>query len=223
MIKITFLSSGNGGNLKFLHLIKSISNESNFELSVITDRKCGANQFAREKNLELRTISVKRDEQTELSKSINDLKPNLIFTTIHKVISPEVLQDHGNKMINLHYSLLPLYSGTIGMKGVELATQNQDDFLGVTSHRVTPELDGGPILIQSKFRNPRNFETSTNASFRIGCLQIWSFLKEVGGKQDYLINSSTNIMEDLEVVHSSPISNLPSFVDEHFWVRLSQI
>ncbi len=223
MIKIAFLSSGNGGNLKFLHLIKSISNAQNFELSVITDRECGASKFAREKNLELHTIYVKRDEQTELSTSINNLKPNLIFTTIHKIISPQVLQNHGNRMINLHYYLLPHYSGTIGMNRVELATQNQDDFLGVTCHRVTPELDGGPILIQSKFRNPGNFETSTSASFRIGCLQIWSLLQEVERKQGDLTNSSTNIIGDLEVIHSIPISNLPSFVDESFWARLSNI
>jgi phosphoribosylglycinamide formyltransferase-1 len=126
-------------------------------------------------------------------------------------------------MINLHYSQLPLYSGVIGMRGVELATKNHDELLGVTTHRVTRELDAGPILIQSNFRNPNNLEISTHASFRIGCLQIWSILQEIRGVKIDQSARSTTLIKDVIVNHSHPISVFPDLVDEAFWKYVSKL
>ena len=223
LIKVAFLSSGNGGNLKFLHQLVSSLSVSNIELSIIADRECGASKFALENSLGLQMVNVQKNEQTELSDAIKFLDPTLVFTTIHKVISPQLLQLHGNKMINLHYSQLPLYSGVIGMRGVELATKNHDELLGVTTHRVTRELDAGPILIQSNFRNPNNLEISTHASFRIGCLQIWSILQEIRGVKIDQSARSTTLIKDVIVNHSHPISVFPDLVDEAFWKYVSKL
>jgi phosphoribosylglycinamide formyltransferase-1 len=223
LIKVTFLASGNGGNLKFLHELVSSLYVSNIELSIIADRECGASKFALENSLELQIVNVQKNEQIELSDAIKSLDPTLVFTTIHKVISPQVLQIYGNKMINLHYSQLPLYSGVIGMRGVELATKNRDTLLGVTTHRVTRDLDAGPILIQSNFRNPHSFDVSANASFRIGCLQIWSILQEIRGVKSQRSARSTTLIKDVIVNHSHPIPVFPDLVDEAFWKYVSNL
>jgi phosphoribosylglycinamide formyltransferase-1 len=221
--KITFLSSGNGGNLKFLYSLSKLLPMPNVELGVIADRECGATLFAKRNGLRCKIIEVTRSNQLDLSLSITEFNPDLIFTTIHKIISPSVLDLFGERMMNLHYSLLPSYKGVIGMKGVQSAIANHDLFLGVTTHKVTAELDGGPILLQSSFHNPLDFELAAQASFRIGCLQIWSLLQ---GKMEGalpLTDNNPDLIKGIDVIHSRAISPLPSVVDEAFWSQLSTL
>ena len=223
MDRVTFLSSGNGGNVKFLHLLKNDLKMSNFTLSVIADRECGATDFARRSGIDCRVVSVDEGDQFYLSKAIAEVEPSLIFTTIHKVIAPEVLNLYSDLMINLHYSLLPKYSGVIGMKGVELAIKNNDDYLGVTTHRVTSDLDGGPIITQSYFQNPQDFFSASNVSFRIGCLQILACVQQREILDLSLSSISENIMENVSVHHSRKIPIFPSFVNSTFWSQLSTL
>ena len=221
--RITFLSSGNGGNLKFLYLLSNYSNSFNFQLSVIADRKCGTTLFAQKNGIEYRIVDVIENEQLELSDSISQLNPDVIFTTIHKIISPQVLNLHGEQMLNLHYSYLPNYAGIIGMKGVDIAIRNQDEVLGVTTHKVISELDAGPITIQSYFQNPKVYEIAVKASFRVGCLQIWESIQEHEENNFEFSDKTESLIENLVVHHSRPISNLPNFVNESFWLTLSNL
>jgi phosphoribosylglycinamide formyltransferase-1 len=221
MPKITFLCSGNGGNLKFLYLLSKFQSISTIELSVIADRACGATVFASDNHIEFRIVNVKGSQQQELSDSISEFNPALVFTTIHRVIAPQVLELHGKSMLNLHYSKLPLYAGVIGMQGVERAIRNQDPQLGVTTHELTSELDGGPITIQSYFDNPNNYSLASKTSFRIGCLHLWDSLQQLERNRSQLANRTEDLIQGITVHHSRPISNLPNFVDESFWLNLS--
>jgi len=221
MQRITFLSSGNGGNLKFLHYIQSNLNSPKFVLNVIADRECGATIFAQKNGIECKVIKVKNDDQTDLSSSIAEFKPDIIFTTIHKVIASSVLSLYGERMVNLHYSLLPFHAGVIGMKGVERAIANNDFLLGVSTHKVTSKLDAGPIIVQSHFPNPKDYELSVKASFRIGCLHLWSILEDQKEVDLIVTDKDTSLVESIVVRHSRPLSPLPKFVDEAFWSQLS--
>jgi folate-dependent phosphoribosylglycinamide formyltransferase PurN len=223
MRNVTFLSSGNGGNLKFLHLMQNKMHSADFVLSVIADRECGATLFARTNGIRYKIIEVTNNEQSNLSHFLAEFKPEIIFTTIHKVVSPAVLNTHGQKMVNLHYSLLPLHAGVIGMKGVESATTNHDALLGVTTHKVTSELDAGPIIIQSYFSNPNNLDLAIKASFRIGCLQVWSILNNHIESGVVATNRNSDLVENVVVHHSRPIIALPGFVNEVFWSQLSTL
>ena len=221
MFRVTFLSSGNGGNLKFLHLINKNMESSNFHLNVIADRDCGASSFAEINGIECKIIEVKNDNQLELSKELKKSTPDFIFTTFHKIISPNVLKLHGERMVNLHYSLLPRYNGMIGMKSVQKAIENNDFFLGVTTHKVTDDLDAGPILFQSHFQNPGDFDIAANTSFRIGCLQIWSVLQNQASGGKNLINQDSDLIPNVCVYHSPSLTRPPEFVNETFWSEVA--
>ena len=50
-------------------------------------------------------------------------------------------------MVNIHPSLLPKYPG---LHTHQRAIEAGDEFAGATVHFVTPELDGGPLIMQTK-------------------------------------------------------------------------
>ncbi len=56
------------------------------------------------------------------------------------------LEGFENRIINVHPSLLPQFSG--GMNAIEQALESRANQTGATVHVVTPELDAGPILLQ---------------------------------------------------------------------------
>ena len=223
MRKIVFLSSGNGGNLKFLYLMKRDLQLSDIELVVIADRECGATIFAQKHGIECHVLKIERDEQLVLLEFLARLNPQIIFTTIHRIISPNILNDYGDRMINVHYSLLPRYAGLIGTKGVESAIKNRDNFLGVTSHKVTALVDAGPVIVQSYFNNPGDFTLGTKACFRLGCLQIWSTLNEFKNSGKGLARKTEDLMGNLVFHHSKDVPNFPSEVNESFWFRVSKL
>jgi phosphoribosylglycinamide formyltransferase-1 len=201
--------------------MQSKMQSADFELNVIADRECGATLFAQKNGIKHKIIDVRNNEQFDLSHSLAEFKPEIIFTTIHKIISPSVLNIYGQFMVNLHYSLLPLHAGVIGMKGVENATANRDVLLGVTSHKVTSELDTGPIIMQSHFQNPNNLDLAVKVSFRIGCLQVWSILKDQNQSGVVVTDKSSDLAENVVVHHSRTVTQLPEFVNEVFWSQLS--
>jgi folate-dependent phosphoribosylglycinamide formyltransferase PurN len=203
--------------------MQSKMHSADFVLSVIADRECGATLFARTNGINYKIIEVTNNDQSELSHSLAEFKPEIIFTTIHKMISPAVLNIYGQKMVNLHYSLLPFHAGVIGMKGVESATFNHEVLLGVTTHKVTSELDAGPIVMQSYFSNPNNLDVAIKASFRIGCLQVWSILNDHIESDVVATNTNSNLVENIVVHHSRPVIALPVFVNEVFWSHLSTL
>jgi phosphoribosylglycinamide formyltransferase-1 len=203
--------------------MQSKMDSANFDLNVIADQECGATLFAQKNGIKHKLIDVRNNEQSELFNSLAEFNSEIIFTTIHKIISSTILNTYGQQMVNLHYSLLPLHAGVIGMKGVEIATANHDVILGVTSHRVTSELDAGPIIIQSHFQNPNNLDLSVKASFRIGCLQIWSILEDQNESGGVVTDKSFDLVENVDVYHSRSITPLPEFVNEIFWSQLSTL
>ncbi len=150
--KILFLASGNGGTFKFLYEAIKILNLPLEICSIIADRECGAIIKAQELNIENYVIKYSRDNNTELKNTLLKFQPDLIVTNIHKIIDSEILNSFENKFINLHYSLLPKYKGLIGMKTVDEAKKNNEEFIGGTCHVVNELVDAGEILCQKSFK-----------------------------------------------------------------------
>ena len=108
-MKICFLASGNGGNLKFLYLVQRLGLIKNIELSVVADRECGSIDFANIRNIYSKVIKYKRDDNKELLFELENINPDIIVTNWHKIIDVEIVNKYQGKMINLHYSLLPAF------------------------------------------------------------------------------------------------------------------
>lgn len=64
-----------------------------------------------------------------------------------RILTPEFVNTFSGKLVNIHPSLLPKYKG---LNTHQQAIDNGDEEHGVSVHFVTPELDGGPVIIQSR-------------------------------------------------------------------------
>ena len=67
-----------------------------------------------------------------------------------KIISNNLIKNYHKKIINVHPSLLPKYSGGMDTNVHSEVLKNNDPETGCTIHFVTEEVDSGPILVQKK-------------------------------------------------------------------------
>jgi phosphoribosylglycinamide formyltransferase 1 len=150
MKRIVFLGSGGGGNLKFIDKYSRQYGNLFKVVSVITDRECGASDYAFRKGLPCEIMSFKRDEKEDnrLIESIKSFRPDYIITNIHKILSERIVSEFFQKLFNLHYSYLPAFGGLIGMNPVDKALERNNLFIGCTMHYVENNVDTGSTISQ---------------------------------------------------------------------------
>ncbi|MDO9102378.1 MAG: phosphoribosylglycinamide formyltransferase [Candidatus Nitrotoga sp.] len=84
---------------------------------------------------------------TELANCIDDYQPDLIVLAgFMRILTPQFVARYQNKLINIHPSLLPTYSG---LNTHARALKDGVKIHGCTVHFVTSEVDHGPIIIQA--------------------------------------------------------------------------
>ncbi len=83
-----------------------------------------------------------------LADKISLNKPDLIVLAgFMRILSAQFVDRFTGKMLNIHPSLLPKYPG---LHTHQKVLQNKDSKHGASIHFVTPELDGGPLVVQSE-------------------------------------------------------------------------
>jgi phosphoribosylglycinamide formyltransferase-1 len=154
VFKIIVLISGNGSNLQAIIDACKLGMIGGNVVGVISNK---ANVFglerAKKNNIPSEVINhnnfgTREEFDQELVTSIKSYQPDLIVLAgFMRILSPIMTSAFKNKMINIHPSLLPKYPG---LKTHEQVIANNDAEHGVTIHSVSEELDGGPIIAQSK-------------------------------------------------------------------------
>lgn len=174
MNSIVFLCSGGGGNLRFVHHAMQRDLLPKARLCVIADRPCGALEYAMRAGIDNSVFDYGYACRQSMRAAVAELNPDLVITTIHKILDEEFVQSFRGRLINVHYSLLPAFSGLLGMKPVDMAIKAGCRWLGATTHEVIKEVDAGPILAQCAIAR---VETASNtkhydAVFRCGALAL---------------------------------------------------
>lgn len=148
MVKIGVLISGGGTNLQAI--IDGCENKSiNGQVKVVISNKEDAYGLERARNHKITAICEK-DE----NKIIEILKENevelVILAGYLKIVSPKLVNEYRNKIINIHPSLIPAFCGK-GYYG-EKVHQGVIDYgakvTGATVHFVDEGADTGPIIMQ---------------------------------------------------------------------------
>jgi len=86
--------------------------------------------------------------ELELARTIDEGSPELIlFAGFMRILSPALVTRYTGRMLNIHPSLLPLYRGLHTHRRVLAAGDTEH---GASVHFVTPELDAGPVVLQSR-------------------------------------------------------------------------
>jgi phosphoribosylglycinamide formyltransferase-1 len=211
--------SGNGGNLKFFWLAAKRRLIAPVRLSVIADRDCGALTFAREKKLEYREITYKRENPTAFNAALQTFSPDLIVTNWHKIIDGDIVRRYTGKLINLHYSLLPAFGGLIGTEPIQRAYAQGCKYIGPTCHLVDEHVDAGPILGQSLFTTNIDYEDAVALMFRRGCLLL---LNSILGLTEQPKGTSLHVASD-DLAFSPALKFDEKVFDRSFWHELADL
>jgi phosphoribosylglycinamide formyltransferase-1 len=83
-----------------------------------------------------------------LGECLDAARPDLVVLAgFMRVLSGGFVERYAGRMLNIHPSLLPKYTG---LHTHRRALEAGDAEHGATVHFVTPELDGGPAILQSR-------------------------------------------------------------------------
>ncbi len=99
-------------------------------------------------------ISVtKENKQQQEQKELELLKEKkidfVVLARYMQILSENFVSEFPHKIINIHHSFLPAFAGA---KPYHAAHERGVKIIGATSHYVTSELDGGPIIEQDVTR-----------------------------------------------------------------------
>lgn len=152
MKRIVVLISGGGSNLQSL-LDECANGSINGQIvAVISNRPAVMGlQRAVKAGVDALTIDHKAFDnrenfESELSQCINRYQPDIVVLAgFMRILTESFVTQFLGKMVNIHPSLLPKYPGLDTHKR---AIEACDELAGATVHFVTPELDGGPLIIQ---------------------------------------------------------------------------
>ena len=150
--KIVVLISGSGSNLQsFIDACEEGRVDGKI-MAVISNRP-GVKGLDRAAAANIPNIVVdhrafeSREEFDQyLAEIINGFTPDLIVLAgFMRILTGGFVNQFVGKLINIHPSLLPSYPG---LNTHQRAIEAGDSVAGATVHFVTPELDGGPAILQ---------------------------------------------------------------------------
>jgi phosphoribosylglycinamide formyltransferase 1 len=97
--------------------------------------------------LDNRAFTTREDFDTQLMQTIDAFKPSLVVLAgFMRILTADFVRHYDGCLINIHPSLLPAFTGLhTHQRAIDAGCQ----FAGATVHRVTAELDLGPILAQA--------------------------------------------------------------------------
>lgn len=164
-IKIAILISGSGSNLQAI-IDHQKKHAQNYKIALVLSNKADAYGLTRAKKASIPTKVIdhtlfKSRELFDqaLQQTIDSHQIDLIVLAgFMRILTPQFTQHFLGKMINIHPSLLPKYTG---LNTHQRALESGDTEHGLSIHFVTPELDSGPVILQAKVPiTPQDNETS---------------------------------------------------------------
>lgn len=223
--RIVFLCSGGGGNLRFIHQAIAQGWFGAASLAaVITDRECPANAFARNAGIHETCIDFSDAGQSALLAALDTFQPDLVITTVHRILAGAVTDKYRGRLVNLHYSLLPAFGGAIGVRPLRDALAYGARVVGVTVHEVDETLDGGKPLVQAVIpvRDGDQADNLMDLVFRCGCLALAAGvnLRLNGQGGDGQAGEEAVLLKQRLCLFSAAVSVFPQIESEAFWIAL---
>lgn len=153
-IRIAILISGSGSNLQAI--IDHQKRHSNlYEIAIVISNKAGVLGLERAKKAGIKNQVVDHKKFADRTafdaqlQSLIDLAnvDLVVLAGFMRILTEGFTQHFLGKMLNIHPSLLPKYTG---LHTHQRAIEAGDPEHGLSVHFVTPELDAGPAVLQAK-------------------------------------------------------------------------
>ncbi len=135
-------------------LSRYTAGEWDVEIPVIISNHRDLETVAKRFDIEFQYIPITKETKAEQeAKEIELLKQYevdfIVLARYMQVLSADFVSKFPNRIINIHHSFLPAFAGA---KPYHAAHERGVKIIGATSHYVTSELDGGPIIEQDVTR-----------------------------------------------------------------------
>ena len=153
-VPIVVLISGNGSNLQAIINYFETRTAVARVVAVVSNRP-NVYGLERARNANIADICLDHKEfssreayDNSLRAIIEEYQPGLVVLAgFMRILTDNFVEAFKGRMINIHPSLLPKYKG---LDTHQKAIDAKDLEHGASVHFVTPDLDGGPVIIQSK-------------------------------------------------------------------------
>jgi phosphoribosylglycinamide formyltransferase-1 len=154
MLRVAVLASGNGSNLQAL-LDRIASGHVDARVTLVLSDRKDAVALQRARKADVPSTAVLPPEPGETSADHNRRllavlqaeRPDLVVLAGYmRIVGKPVLSAFAGRLVNIHPALLPAFKG---LKAVQQAIDAGVAEAGCTTHLVTADLDGGPILVQA--------------------------------------------------------------------------
>lgn len=126
----------------------------NVEIPLIVSNHPDLEHVAKKFGIPFFVFPINKDNKEEQEqKELDLLHENnvtcIVLARYMQIISPRMIAEYPEKIINIHHSFLPAF---VGAKPYHAAYERGVKIIGATSHYVTEELDAGPIIEQDVVR-----------------------------------------------------------------------
>jgi formyltetrahydrofolate-dependent phosphoribosylglycinamide formyltransferase len=190
MIKLGVLGSTKGTDLQKIIETEKLG-QLKAKLSVVISNKKDAYILERAKAYNIPAIHISLKKKT---REMFESRVTLVLEKYHvdlilligfmRILSAEFCQTWKNKIINVHPSLLPKYSGGMDSSVHEQVLKSKDIESGCTIHYVTEQVDAGQIIMQKRCQIEKN-ETVETLKSKVQQLEGEAFVQVINklGKQ----------------------------------------
>jgi phosphoribosylglycinamide formyltransferase 1 len=153
MKRIVILISGRGSNMEAIVQTCAEQGWPARVVAVVANRPGATGlQFAQARGIATAVVDhkafpVREDFDAALADAIDAFAPDLLLLAgFMRILGPAFVRRYEGRMLNIHPSLLPAFPGLhTHQRALEVGCKA----VGATVHFVTPELDHGPIVLQS--------------------------------------------------------------------------
>ncbi|KRO00959.1 phosphoribosylglycinamide formyltransferase [Companilactobacillus kimchiensis] len=169
-MKVAIFASGNGSNFEAIAKSTELRN-AGLEIEVLICDQPQAHVIKRAEKYHIPVEVVKLSDYDNRGlyeqAIIEKLKPlqieYILLAGYMRVVTPVLLGEYPNHIINIHPSLLPKFSG---LEAIERAFASGDKVTGVTIHYIDEGVDTGPIIKQCQVVRLQN-DTEETLEHRI--------------------------------------------------------
>lgn len=151
--RVLVLISGNGSNLQAI--IDHALPKAPYQVVGVISNRTDAYGLVRARDAGIDTYCIvatpgesRADYDVRLHAAIEQCQPDLlVLAGFMRILSDELVTAFQGRMINVHPSLLPKYTGLhTHQRAIDAGEQEH----GASIHFVTPTLDAGPVILQAK-------------------------------------------------------------------------
>jgi phosphoribosylglycinamide formyltransferase 1 len=166
MLRVAVLASGNGSNLQAI-LDRIAAGHVDAQVRLVASDKPDALALQRARRAGVPAVVAlppepgekRADYDARMAAVLAADAPDLVVLAGYmRIAGPTITEPYAGRMVNVHPSLLPAFKG---LDAVGQAHRAGVAEAGCTTHLVTQDLDGGPLLLQAglKVREGESLES----------------------------------------------------------------